>query len=279
MRRAALLTLLAAPAAAAPAAADPGLLGFMGGQGCTIGADSRAAAIAAGFDAAAIDALVAATLADGRASRQGDYVVLNEATCDIRRPDLASSFTVASPEIAAMASGIADFAADGFPGCFLVDAIPAFDALRGGGEGSGFFDYVNFIGAGIAAGEVSFYGPSLLSVPPGFQIVAGNCADVPQIDAIRRSQSSLQTAFGPMIRRMGKENICGPDAWPSATIEQMDWLIREQGGDPAIAKNPGNGANGWMWMEIFMLTVAAGWHEGMTSTEKGTPRPPLCHYP
>ncbi len=274
-----MIRALALCLAASPAAADPALIDFFGGQGCTIGADSRAAALAAGFDGAAIDALITETLADGRASRQGAYIVLNEATCAIRLPDLASPYSVASPEVAAMASGIADHAADGYPGCFLRDARAAFVAMRSGEEEAGFRDYLGFIGAGIVAGEVAFYGQDPLSVPPAFQIVTGTCAEVPQIDAIRRSQATLQTAFGQLIRQMGKENICGPNAWPSATIEQMDWLIALQGGDPTNAENPGNGANAWMWMEIFMLTVAAGWHEGMTATEKGTPRPPLCHYP
>jgi hypothetical protein len=255
------------------------LVDFMGGHGCTFGEDSRAAAQTAGFTQAQIDGLIDQSLADQTAKREGDYVVLGEAICDIRVPNIDSTFTVSSPEILAMTSDIDAFATDGFPGCFLLNPSEAFDVLRDQGRGSGFFEYVNFVGAGIVDGKISFYGNSRLAVPPGFQIVDGDCADVPQIEAIRRRRGTLQVVFGPLIRAMGKENICGPDAWPAATPEQMDWLIEFQGGNPSNMEMPGNEANAWMWMEIYMLTVAAGWHEGMTGTDKGTPRPPLCHYP
>jgi hypothetical protein len=264
--------------AGAARADEAALLQFMGGQGCTFGVESRAAAVEAGFSGADIDALIDQTLANEAAQREGGYVVLGESVCDIRVPDPDSPFAVSSPEIVPMTSGINDFAADGFPGCFLVDPSGAFDALAGQGPGSGFLDYARFVGTGIAAGRISFYGNSPLTVPPGFQIIDGPCADVPNIAAIRRRQATLQVVFGVMIRDMGEANVCGPDASPSATIEQMDTLIRFQGGDPDDLQNVGDGVNAWMWMEIFMLTIAAGWYEGMTGTEKGTPRPPLCHY-
>jgi hypothetical protein len=263
---------------ATPVAANPELLAFMGGQGCTFGAESRADAVEAGFTEAEIDTLIEQALAQGDAQREGNYVVLGEAICDIRVPNLTSTFRVSSPEIVAMTSGIDDYAADGYPGCFLMDPATAFDALRGQGQRAGFSDYTAFVGAGIASGQIAFYGPSPMSVPPGFQIVDGPCADVSNIDDIRRRQATLRAVFGVMIRDMGETNVCGPDAWPSATIEQMDFLIRVQGGDPENLETPGDGINAWMWMEIFMLTVAAGWHEGMTGTDKGTPRPPFCHY-
>jgi hypothetical protein len=225
-----------------------------------------------------IERLVDQSLAEGTAQREGNYVVLSESVCDIRVPDLSSPYSASSPEIVAMTSEPGVFAADGFPGCFLNDPSGAFDALRGEGEGSGFLDYIRFVGAGIAAGELSFYGTSPVSVPPGFMVVQGTCAEIPQKDDIQRSQLMLQALFGPMIREMGEENTCGPEAMPTATIEQMDALIRRQGGDPESVENVGDGVNAWIWMEIFMLTAAAGWHEGMSATEKGTPRPPLCHY-
>jgi hypothetical protein len=257
---------------------EAGLLQFMGGQGCTFGAESRAAAVGAGFAEAAIDRLIERALSDGEAQREGGYVVLGEAICDIRVPDIRSPWAVSSPVVVAMTSGIDAFVAEGFPGCFLIEPMAAFDALRGEGQGAGFLDYAGFVGAGIAAGQLSFFGTSALTAPPGLQVVEGPCAEVPQIGAIRRRQATLQAVFGPMIRDMGETNVCGPEAWPSATIEQMDWLIRVQGSDPDRPEFVGEGVNAWIWMEIFMLTVAAGWHEGMTGTDWGTPRPPLCHH-
>jgi hypothetical protein len=265
--------------AGAARADEAALLLFMGRQGCTFGVESRAAAVEAGFSGADIDALIERALGDGNARREGEFVVLGESVCDIRLPDLTSPYTASSPEIVAMTSGIDEFAADGFPGCFLLDPTGAFDDVLGKGEGGGFLEYLRFAGASIAAGRISFYGNSPLTVPPGFQIIDGPCADVSNIAAIRRRQATLQVVFGVMIRDMGETNVCGPDAWPSATIEQMDTLIRFQGGDPGDLQNVGDGVNAWMWMEIFMLTAAAGWHEDMTATDMGRPRPPLCHYP
>ena len=177
-----------------------------------------------------------------------------------------------------MTSAIDAHADQGFPGCFLQDAPAAFDALAGGGPGSGFADYVAFVGSGIAAGALAYFGSSALEAPPGFQVVAGPCANVPQIESIRRRQATLRAVFGPMIRRMGEENTCAPEAWPSITLDQMDSLIRLQGGDPDRPDHVGDGVNAWMWMEIFMLTAAAGWYEGVPAASRGTPRPPLCHY-
>ena len=70
------LSIIVALGLAGPAAADD-LTDFLGRHGCTIGAQSRAAALAAGFTEAQIDALADTALADGTASRQRAYVVLD----------------------------------------------------------------------------------------------------------------------------------------------------------------------------------------------------------
>jgi hypothetical protein len=124
-----LLAFLSAPVAHAD---NSELLAFMGGQGCTIGADSRAAADRAGFGADQIDALVGTAVANGKAVQQGRYVVLGEDICTIRLPDIKSIYTVASPEIVAITSAIDAYAADGERGCFLGDAPLVFDGLHGG---------------------------------------------------------------------------------------------------------------------------------------------------
>ncbi|MGL4320831.1 MAG: hypothetical protein ACRCS3_08210, partial [Paracoccaceae bacterium] len=101
MKRGLLLALLLGQPAFAN---DDALLDFMGGQGCTIGVDSRLAAVGAGFDEARIDALITATLANGTARQQRAYVVLDETICTIRLPEIQSAFTAASPEIVAITS-------------------------------------------------------------------------------------------------------------------------------------------------------------------------------
>ncbi len=271
MIRALLLALVAHPAAA-----DPALLEYLGGQGCTIGAASRAAAQTAGFDAGAIDALVAATLADGRASQQGAYVVLNAETCTIRLPGIASAYTVQSPEIRAVTSAIDAYAADGSPGCFVGDAYQVFDTLKGSGRGAGFAEYIAFVGQGLISGDLRFYGPSPLATPVTFQNVTGDCAQVPDIDAIRRSHAFIASGFGDYVRLRGAEAVCGVDDW-SPMASQYATIV--QGANPAADPASQPRINAWLFFEYDMIAMAAGWHEGMTGTEKGEPRPPLCHYP
>jgi|GEM_PF-1442215 len=262
--------------AATPALADDtALIGFMGGQGCTFGPDSRAAAITAGHDASAIDALITASLKDGRAKQEGAYTVLNAATCTIRLPDIASNYTVNSPEIVAITSAIDAYAAEGAPGCFLVEPFVAFDALKGK-EGAGYFDTLNFLAAAIISGDLRFYGTSPLTVPPGFQVVTGACADLPDITAIRRNHDYIVHGFGPFIRALGATTPCARKEYDDPSL---DLAARLQGVDPKSLVEDPLDVNAWLWMEYTMIALAAGWREDMTGTEKGTPRPPLCHYP
>ena len=268
MIRAVLLAL-----AASPAAADPALLDFMGGQGCTFGADSRAAAKAAGFDDARIETLIKQALAEGYAERQRDYIVLDVSLCTIRLPEITSAYTVTSPEIRAMTSEPGEM---GEPGCFLRDPPTDFDALKGSIPGAGFADYITFVGAGLISGDLRFYSPSSLMVPPGFQVLTGDCADVPNIDAIRRSHAFLASGFGDYIRALGAEMPCNAAGFGTLT---SDFTARMQGADPAKPLEDQLEINAWLFFEYEMIAMAAGWHEGMTGTEKGDPRPPICHYP
>jgi hypothetical protein len=264
--------LLAQPAAAD----DRALLDFMGGQGCTFGPDSRAAAVDAGFAEADVDAAVDKALAGGDARREGTYVVLEAQVCTIRMPEINSPYTVTSPEIAAFTSAVDAFVSEGQPGCFLQDAPAWFDLLKGGEQGAGFFDYADFVAAGLVSGDITLYREAPLETPRGFQIVVGDCAKVPQIEGIRRSHAILKQSFDPIIRSWGASTVCEPFGRFPREIEDM--LVRLQGGDPAVYE-PQDGVNSWMQLQLFIISAAAGWHEGMTGTEKGVMRPPLCHYP
>ena len=268
--------LLGAPALAD----DTSLIAFMGGQGCTFGEGSRAAAIATGHDASAIDTLIATTLADGRAQQQGAYTVLNAATCTIRLPDITSAYTVTSPEVIAMTSAIDAYVGreglDDEPGCFLNDPSEAFDALNGGARGAGFNDYITFLGAAIISGDVRFYAPDPLRTPVSSQVVTGACAELANIDAIRRSHTILESSFGEYIRLSGAENPCTGAGFGMAAL---DYTYRAQGIDPALPDENQPEINAYLFFEFELIAMAAGWHEGMSGTAKGTPRPPLCHYP
>jgi hypothetical protein len=263
---------------AGPAAADEAALRvFMGGQGCTFGADSRTAAVAEGFDDADIDALITTALADGGAKRDGDYVVLARHLCTIRLPDnTASPYTVASPEIVAMTSAIDTYAADGAPGCFLIDPYQGFQALKGGDLEAGFDAYLQFVAANVIFGDLRFYGPSPLEAPRGFLVVTGGCASAVDTEAIRNNHFYLTKGFGEYTRQLGERMSC-------TGSQPVDWSIPLaeilQGVNPTDPVESQPEHNAWLWLEYQMIALAAGWHEGMSATEKGTPRPPLCHYP
>jgi hypothetical protein len=266
---------------ATPASANPELLEFMGGQGCTFGADRRAVATATGLSVDTINAFIAQSLDDGTAVQEGDYVVLGEKVCTIRLPVIESAYTVASPEIVAMTSAVDAFASDGDLGCFLIDPLTAFDAMNGGSRGAGFEDYIAFVGAGLVSGDLRFYSPSALRTPFGFQNVRGPCAAVPDIAVIDRSHLALTTGFGGYIRALGAETLCEGDQ--SGDLPYDDSIIARytatvQGFDLSDKAKDQPKINAWLWFEYDLIAMAAGWHEGMTGTERGRPRPPLCHY-
>jgi hypothetical protein len=274
----AIAALLICAAGAASAQDQPtDLTDFMGAHGCTIGADSRAAAVRAGFDEAAIDALAETAIAAQDAYQSGSYIVLERQICTIRLPEIASRFTVTSPEIVAMTSAIDAFADDGAPGCFLADAPAAFDAMNGGERGAGTKDYLAFVAAAIIAGDARYFGIDPLKTPVGFQVVSGTCGEVPDIAAIRANHIVMEGQFGEYVRQLGERTVCsdgysGP--WGTALSDLL------QGADATYPYDPQpDHYNYWMWLEYYMIVSAAGWYEGMTQTDRGTPRPPLCHYP
>jgi hypothetical protein len=260
---------------ATPAAANPELLAFMGGQGCTFGADSRDAALAAGFQGTELDLLIKEALDNGSAKPEGKYVVLSPALCTIRPPEIEPGQTLTSQEILAHISEIDAFASEGQPGCFLTDLQDHFDRQRGGARGSGFFDYSDFVAAGLISGELTYYAESPLVVPMGPQSVSGDCAKVPQIEGIQRSHALMIQTFDPIVRAWGQSLSCD-DGIDYPRLYQAR-LILLQGGDWR-SNDAQDGVNAWMWMSVMFISIAAGWHEGMTATDKGMPRPPICHY-
>jgi hypothetical protein len=264
---------------AMPASADvEKLWQFMGGQGCSIGADSRSAAVAAGFAPETIDAAVYAALESGAADRQGDYILLDRQICRLRLPDgISSPYTVLSPEIVAITSDIDAFIEDGWPGCYLVDPIEAFKAMKNGADDAAMSDYFDFVAAGVISGDLRMYGPSPLKVPPGFRVVAGRCGESADVGDIRRNHDRMVAAFGEYTRQLGKKTPCSdPSEAAIWTMALSDWM---QGVDPVGEPEAKPGYNAWMWLEIQMIVLAAGWNDGMTAKDMGDPRPPLCHYP
>lgn len=264
-------------AIAGPATAETpsDFMTFLGGHGCTLGSDSRAAAVASGFEPTFIDAITDAALENETAQQQGAYVVFDAQICEIRLPLIESAYDVESPEVRAITSEIVPDQEHGAPGCYLEDAPTMFDTLAGGERGGGFDAYIAFVGAGLVSGDLRFYETSPLRAPVSFQSVTGACTGVANIDAIRRSHDVLQAGFGDYIRAVGAENSC--DQGAGGTL-RMRLSAEQQGYDASIEVEDQPEFNAWLWFEYDLIAMAAGWHEGMTGTERGTPRPPLCHF-
>lgn len=266
---------------ATPALADDvALLGYMGGQGCTFGVQSTAGAVAAGFDAVEIDLFITGALERGEASQQGVWIVLDESICTIRLPDIQSRWSVTDPEIIAMTPFYRDeYEMSGEiiidEGCFFEDAITQFNGLNSGDIEAGFKDYVALIATGIIAGDIRFYSDSPLRTPITFQRMTGACSNVANIDDIARSQPVISDGFDAWVRAAGAYNVCDVDSfsWPP----MID--IRLQGYDPDVELEDQDAVNTLMGFEWMFITMAAGWHDGQSATQRGVPRPPLCHYP
>lgn len=274
-------------APANPALADNPLMAFFERHGCTIGPESREAAIAEGFAHAAVDALAETALAAGDARRQRDWIVLDRSICTIRLPEITSDVSADSPEIRA----IAPYRRDAFEiggeeivneGCFLDDPFDLFTMLEGGDRDEGNAAYIAFVAAGIISGDVRFYAPSPLSTPAGFQLTQGACARAPGMEAINRSHSFIASGFGDYVRALGELEVCngGSNFNASAFTAEMQGVdpLTMRGLNPQPAPEAQEPINAWLFFEFDLITMAAGWHAGFSATNRGAPRPPLCHY-
>ena len=276
-----LLLAVISGAIAGPAVAEESLAEFLGAHGCTLGQSSEAAAQAAGFDADQIATLKATLLDNGSAKREGEWVVLGEEVCTIRLPHIQSEWAVSSPEIQIRAPYVADVYESGDEkiveeGCFFVDAAAVFNELSYGDVDAGSEQYLTFLAANIISGDIRFYSPSPLRTPRAFQITSGECARAPNIDAIWENHPFIESQFNEYIRHVGAVTPCGEDV----SYESNQIATKLQGFDLAapegVEQDP---VNAWLFFEWQTITMAAGWHEGLSGTSKGTPRPPLCHYP
>jgi hypothetical protein len=197
--------------------------------------------------------------------------VLAPEVCTIQLPLIESEIKITDPEVIASFSDINEFAKDGDIGCFLdgdkltkplvVTRMWTFDKVQQ--------EYVRFLGASIIAGDLSFYSPDPLRTPPGIILMRGACATTPDMPKIKRNNALLLKHFGEMIRAdvASGESICEMGDGPSYKMPEI------------IAKVTANQAsNAWMFFEVKLIALAAGWYEGTSSTRQGTPRPPMCRY-
>lgn len=253
------------------AAAQPAsLAGFIADQACAIGPQTRAAAIAAGHDAKAVDALIASARQNSKTVQTGQWLVLASEQCRIKPPVVASAIKLSDPEVRVSVSSPNVPTADGEVGCFL-DTSRLFQELRrtrSWDEERLHQEYLRMLGASIVSGELSFYSSDPLWTPM-FQLTTGDCAKLPHMADVQRSHENLIALFDPLIRANAVNVECSRRASP------LTHELHE------IARTLSKGAitNAWAGMEIKLIAMGAGWYEGISAKEPGTPRPPLCHYP
>ena len=276
MRVALVLSLAASPCLAQTdgdaRAVRAQFLSFLGGHGCTLSPDSVDEAVAAGTARETIRDLTEAALQVGEAKEQGAYIVFDDDVCQVRLPDIVSKYTVDDPEIRAGSPYVQNEIAEG---CFVEDAFTLFAELEEFDPRAGFEAFITFVGAGIISGDVRFYGTSPQSTPQGFQIVTGpDCYMAPNIEQINDSHSFIADGFADYVRLVGRATECGDPVSQEAGLFAADL----QGFDHSVDVEDQPPVNAWLDFEFLFITMAAGWHEGMTDVDRGTPRPPLCHY-
>lgn len=255
-------------------------LTYLGGHGCTLSPDSVDGAVAQGILRDDILEITGAALENGEAREQGDYIVFADTSCEIRLPEIASKYSVTDAVIREGSPYVREVFEDGDltiveEGCFVDDAFTMFAELEEFDPRAGFAAFMAFTGAGIISGDVRFYATSPLSTPKGFQITTGpDCDSAPNVAQINASHRFLNEGFGEYVRFVGRATECGD----AISHEAGPFAADLQGFNPSLDIDDQPPINAWLDFEFLFITMAAGWHEGMSDVDRGTPRPPLCHY-
>jgi hypothetical protein len=199
--------------------------------------------------------------------RTGDWVVLAPSICTISASGLANTIKPNDPLVTDNL-----FRSDhpDEEGCYLDrdGFLNDVAVTRGVSEEEAYKLYEQFLAASILAGDFTFFSDSPLSTPVGFQSLVGHCASVPQIDEIRRSHAFLVESLDPLIRRNARYVIC--DEGTSILAAKTPALVDAMSG--------GRVENAWLGLELQIIVLGLGWQEGASLTERGTPRPPVCHF-
>ncbi|MBK1622066.1 hypothetical protein [Afifella marina] len=260
------ISLVVAGAASAGGAQRATIADILAAEGCAIGPHTEQRVSAAGLDVAALDAMVADAEKDAQTVRTGGWIVLPTSLCKIRPPAVRSEIRLDDPEVVALTTAIDAYADLGDRGCFIDGPaiMERVQATRGWDADKAMIEYVRFIAENLRSGDLAFYQASPFHTPPGFQILTGDCADVPEIEAIRQSQAARDREFDALIREDAPKVDCTNDTSPSYEFMAS---THER-------KIP----NAWTFFEVKVMTIGAGWYEGTNATQMGSPRPPLCRY-
>ncbi|NOR63825.1 MAG: hypothetical protein GQ535_15215 [Rhodobacteraceae bacterium] len=258
-------------ASAQAANQNEALIQFFAGQGCAIGPSTIVAARAAGFGEQDIDHLKEAAQADPGMIETGEWLVLSAEVCEIEMPRINSRLHIKDPEVAERFSAVDEYAAEGSHGCFLsVDYLLDHLALsRAWDRSTANREYIGMLGAALISGDLAFYSENPLETPYGFMLTRGACAEVPNMTRIKQNHELLVRHFDALVRANAQHVVCEAGAS----------LFSSEFHDIANNLTDSMNKNEWLWFEIQIIAMGAGWYEGLSLSNKGTPRPPLCHYP
>lgn len=267
---AALLAMAAAAAGrAAGPAADP-VASFLGPEGCVIGPETEAAAGAAGISAAMLADFAARAEAAPGSHRTGEWLLVGPGLCAISFPPIESELTLDDPEVKASFSAMDEYADLGDIGCFLNGdkLVELLQQTRGWSRERAHDARMSLIGAGVQSGDIVFYSDDPLRMPPGFGLAAGACGEAPGMEEARASHALLMRHLDAYLRDVAAATECREGESP---VNSYDPLFLNR-------LTEGRYRNAWGFLEVMLMAIAAGWYEGESLTEKGMPRPPLCHF-
>lgn len=242
---------------------------YLAENGCVVGPQERMAPGASGIHPR-LREIASAALAEGRAERQGDWIVLGPEACTMRPPVIETAFDATSPAVQRSISDIDAHAEIEQQGCFidsetLQTELMAQDGLS---AAEAAVAYYAVLADGVINQQMSFFSDDILRTPAGFQLLTGACAGVPQIEDIRRSQALMLEHFDALVRDNARRVRCEENASP-VSVEVAQTLSD---------LTDGASVNQWTMMDLMLIALGAGWVEGISDTERGTPRPPICSH-
>jgi hypothetical protein len=255
----------------APAKADSKQVReFIEARGCAIGPTTVNEAVAKNIDRLSVERYVASVRSDPRTVKTRDWLVLPTELCALKPPMILSEIKIDDPEVTQNLSVVEPDTINREKRCWLdgQELMRAVQVSRKWDQDKAMKQYLRFLGAGLVAGDLSFYSPDPLSTPPGFISTVGACADRSQVAEIRQSHALLIQYFGDIIRAdAAGEATCEPNNAPSYKIVEVIQKV--------IGRAP---LNAWMFFEIKLIAMGADWYDGVTYSNKGRPVPPMCQY-
>lgn len=237
----------------------------LGPQGCTINADLDISETQTGLARDVLADAVAEGLSAATAKRQGDWIVFGATVCEITLPQITSEARLTDPDVAAQIADLRELIPSGPPGCYLFDVVDnALEQRAGWDADRANLAWITMTARGLIDGDLAFYSEDPLATPAGFELITDTCAEVKKTETLRAEHDALRQHFGGYIHFLGAQTRCDDAASFDA--------------DRAVRLVTPEAPNAFRFLPVIMVTLSAGWWEGMSATQKGTPRPPLCHY-